>query len=224
MVFLQHDGVPSLDMLFDGPYGVYHSVYDDYEWMARIGDPGFRYHAAMSRLWGLLALRYANADLVPFDYAIYATEVTAYLESLEQLAPPDFFGGTLRPLIKKCAAWRAEGERMNAQLEAWRRGVGEGAVPPAAGARPLPAQAAAINERLMGAERALLEEKGIPGRPWFRHLIYAPLPSYEAETLPGLREALEAHDLARARDQAGRLANALDRAIAASRAGPVRMK
>jgi N-acetylated-alpha-linked acidic dipeptidase len=68
----------------------------------------------------------------------------------------------------------------------------------------------------MAQERALLDDEGIPGRPWFRHLIYAPLPSYEAETLPGLREALEAHDLERARDQAGRLGAALDRAIAAA--------
>ena len=43
MVFLQHDGVPSLDIIFDGPYGVYHSVYDDYNWMKRFGDPGFTY-------------------------------------------------------------------------------------------------------------------------------------------------------------------------------------
>ena len=74
----------------------------------------------------------------------------------------------------------------------------------------------------MAQERALLDEEGIPGRPWFRHLIYAPLPSYEAETLPGLREALEAHDLARARAQAERLADALDRAGAALEAGGVK--
>ncbi len=214
MVFLQHDGVPSLDMLFDGPYGVYHSVYDDYEWMARIGDPGFRYHAAMSRLWGLLALRYADADLLPFDYSIYATEATTYLESLEKLAPADFYAGTIRPLIEKCAAWRAEVDRMNAQLEAWRRGGGGDTSQRATTGQPLSARAvraAEINGRLMSAERALLEEEGIPGRPWFRHLIYAPLPSYEAETLPGLREALEAKDLARAREQAQRLGQAVDR-------------
>jgi N-acetylated-alpha-linked acidic dipeptidase len=69
----------------------------------------------------------------------------------------------------------------------------------------------------MAQERALLASDGIPGRPWFRHLIYAPLPSYEAETLPGLREALEARDLERAREQAARLGAAIERARDAAR-------
>jgi N-acetylated-alpha-linked acidic dipeptidase len=66
-VFFNRIGVPSIDLVFDGPYGVYHSVYDDYAWMAKAGDPGFLYHAAMARYAGVLALRYANADLYPFD-------------------------------------------------------------------------------------------------------------------------------------------------------------
>ncbi len=222
MVFFQHDGVPSLDMLFDGPYGVYHSLYDDYEWMARFGDSGFRYHAAMSRLWGLLALRYADAEVLPFDYAIYATEVTAYLESLEKIAPADFYAGAIRPLLEKCAAWRAEADRMNARLEAWRRGDASatsrdamaGSPPSSGGAE----SASQISAALMSAERALLEEDGIPGRPWFRHLIYAPLPSYDAETLPGLREALLAKDLSCAREQAARLGQAIERVAQALRA------
>jgi N-acetylated-alpha-linked acidic dipeptidase len=77
----------------------------------------------------------------------------------------------------------------------------------------------AINAALMAQERAWLDEQGIPGRPWFRHLVYAPLPSYEAETLPGLREALEARDLERARQQAQRLRAALERALAALHEG-----
>jgi N-acetylated-alpha-linked acidic dipeptidase len=65
----------------------------------------------------------------------------------------------------------------------------------------------------MQAERDLLSPAGIPDRPWFRHLIYAPLPSYEAETLPGIREAVMAGDTARARAQAEVLAAALARAV-----------
>ena len=222
MVFLQHNGVPSLDMIFDGPYGVYHSVYDDFRWMDRFGDRGFRYHAAMARLWGLLALRFANADVVPLNYSIYATEVASYLEGLERIAPEDFFATTVRPLIAKSHAWRDAAAEMNRKLEAWRAGeLAAGAAVsdcrPAAGTPPLqPAAATRINAAIMAQERALLDDEGIPGRPWFRHLIYAPLPSYEAETLPGLREALEAHALERARDQAARLGAALDRAIAAA--------
>lgn len=221
MVFLQHDGVPSLDMIFDGPYGVYHSLYDDYDWMARFGDPGFRYHAAMSRLWGLLAVRFADADVLPFDYAIYATEVTAYLQSLETIAPADFYAESIRPLIEKCAAWRTAAERINAELEGWRRGGDEapsqGATAEGASSPRRAERASRINVALMSAERALLEEHGIPGRPWFRHLLYAPLPSYDAETLPGLREALVAKDPARAREQAARLGQAIDRVAQALR-------
>ena len=68
-VFLNFLGIPVIDMSFDGPYGVYHSIYDNHQWVSRIGDPGFRYHTAMTKLWGLMALRLANADVLPFDYA-----------------------------------------------------------------------------------------------------------------------------------------------------------
>jgi len=213
MVFLQHNGVPSLDMLFDGPYGVYHSVYDNFRWMDRFGDPGFQYHAAMSQLWGLLALRFANADLLPLDYSIYAAEVVAYLEGLEKIAPADFFAVTIRPLIEKAKVWHDKAGTLRKDLEDWRRGASETVT----AVRTRPLQPAQLNDRLMAQEHALLDERGIPGRPWFRHLIYAPLPSYEAETLPGLREALEAGDMERAREQAARLAAALDRAIEAAR-------
>jgi N-acetylated-alpha-linked acidic dipeptidase len=208
MVFLQHDGVPSLDMIFDGPYGVYHSLYDDYDWMARYGDPGFRYHAAMSRLWGLLALRFANADLVPLDYSPYARELKAYLEGLKKIAPPDFAAGEIVPLQKKCRAWNEAAAHLRQTLDAWR-----------AGTLTAPLDAARVNTGTMSEERALLNEGGIPGRPWFRHVVYAPLPSYEPETLPGLREALEAKDLKRAREQAALLSQALDRAQSALQFG-----
>lgn len=204
MVFLQHIGVPSLDMLFDGPYGVYHSIYDDFAWMERFGDPGFRYHAAMSRLWGLLALRFANADLLPLDYSIYAREVGAYLEELQKIASESFFAAHIRPLVAQSHVWREAAASATTRLEGWRAGI------------PLDAaERAEMNARLMAQERAWLDDEGIPGRPWFRHLVYAPLSSYQAETLPGLREALEAKDLERAREQATKVGRALDRALRA---------
>jgi N-acetylated-alpha-linked acidic dipeptidase len=205
MVFLQHNGVPSADMIFDGPYGVYHSLYDDFDWMKRYGDPGFHYHAAMSRVWGILALRFANADLLPLDYSIYAREVAAYLEGLKKISPPDFFESDIQPLIEKSNAWREAAAKSAGELESWR---GEDAVPPQSAA----AHNSEINAQLMGEERTLLNDDGIPGRPWFRHLIYAPLPSYDAETLPGLRERLEAKDMDGAREQAKLLGEALDKA------------
>jgi N-acetylated-alpha-linked acidic dipeptidase len=206
MVFLQHNGVPSADMIFDGPYGVYHSLYDDYRWMERFGDPGFRYHAAMSRLWGLLAMRFADADVFPFDYSMYSREVIAYLQSLDKVAPADFYANKVQPLIAKALSWGQAASRLTGELE----GLRLGSLSPESRAALVTTNAA-----LMAEERALLDADGIPGRPWFRHLIYAPLPSYDAETLPGLREALQAKDLERARAQAEVLGRALDRATAA---------
>ncbi len=81
-VFFNHLGIPSTDLIFDGPYGVYHSQFDSYQWMATVGDPGFKYHAAMARYAGVLALRFANADALPFDAAAYGREIAGYAESL----------------------------------------------------------------------------------------------------------------------------------------------
>jgi N-acetylated-alpha-linked acidic dipeptidase len=214
MVFLQHNGVPSLDMIFDGPYGVYHSVYDDFDWMKRYGDPGFHYHAAMSQMWGLLALRFASADLLPFDYSVYAREVAAYLEGLKKLAPAGFFESDIRPLIEKCDAWGEAASRTTQELEGMRAEApghpsrNENSTPHPPPARP----SSEINSQLMSEERSLLNDDGLPGRPWFRHLIYAPLPSYDAETLPGLREALVAKNLEAAHEEARRLGESLDKA------------
>jgi N-acetylated-alpha-linked acidic dipeptidase len=202
-VFFNHIGVPSVDAVFDGPYGVYHSIYDTHDWMRRFGDPGFQYHAAMARLWGLMALRLANADVLPFDYAVYGRDILAYLDDVEALARSRQIDVDLGPARAAAAAL--------ARL-------------PAAG--PVPEDGgftAARNEALMQAERDLLSRDGIPRRPWFRHVVYAPLPTYEAETLPGVREAILAGDGAAASQQAAVLADALARAavrLGASAARP----
>ena len=190
-VFFNHIGVPSADLVFDGPYGVYHSLYDSHEWMTRIGDPGFRYHAAMARLWGLLALRLANADVLPLDYGAYGRDLLSYLDDVGALA-------RTRGLDAGLDRARRAAQALS------RLGVSE----PTGNATA----DAARSRALIQAERDLLSADGIPDRPWFRHLVYAPLPSYEAETLPGVREAILAGDAARAREQAERLAGALERA------------
>ncbi|HEV7502936.1 MAG TPA: M28 family metallopeptidase, partial [Vicinamibacteria bacterium] len=183
-VFFNHLGIPSADLLFDGPYGVYHSIYDNHEWMRRFGDPGFQYHAAMASLWGVAALRLANADVLPFDYGAYGRDLLVYVDEVEAMAklrqmPVDF--GSVRQEARRLAALAppsAEGT-----LDQRRR----------------------RNEALLAAERDFTRVEGLPKRPWFRHLVYAPLPSYAAETLPGVREALLDHDVARASAQAGYL-------------------
>ncbi|MGH9704759.1 MAG: M28 family metallopeptidase, partial [Candidatus Acidiferrales bacterium] len=65
-VFLNFLGIPTMGLTFTGPYGVYHSMYDDFYWMNHFADPGYKYHALISTLWGTLALRLGNADVIPY--------------------------------------------------------------------------------------------------------------------------------------------------------------
>jgi N-acetylated-alpha-linked acidic dipeptidase len=81
-VFLNFVGMPVIGLDFNGPYGVYHSMYDDFYWMNHFGDPGYRYHTLMSQLWGVLALRLANADLLPFNFASYADNIRQFVNDL----------------------------------------------------------------------------------------------------------------------------------------------
>src|SRR5207247_6020288 len=81
-VFLNFLGVPVADLTFDGPYGVYHSIYDSFTWVDRVGDPGYYYHAAMSRSWAVAALRLSECDYVPLNYTNYAREVQTYLNEV----------------------------------------------------------------------------------------------------------------------------------------------
>lgn len=190
-VFYNHLGIPSADFLFDGPYGVYHSRYDDFDWMDRIGDPGFIYHAAAARIWGALALRLANADTLPITFSHYPAEAAAYTEELKRDAATRKLQVDFAPLEQALARWRDAAHAFDAALRQ----------------RP---ETGTLNHASIQAMRALLEPSGIPERPWFRQLVYAPVLTYEAETLPGVREAIEASDPARARAQIDLLARHVD--------------
>ena len=86
-VFLNFLGVPIADLSFTGPYGVYHSIYDNHLWVEKFGDPGFARHAAMTRVWGVMALRLANADIVPLDYRATATRLREFVNEATESAP-----------------------------------------------------------------------------------------------------------------------------------------
>ena len=83
-VFLNFLGIPVADLSFDGPYGVYHSVYDNHNWVSRVGDPGFRYHAALVSLWGVATLRLANAETLPIDPEAYAIRLRDFSMELRR--------------------------------------------------------------------------------------------------------------------------------------------
>jgi N-acetylated-alpha-linked acidic dipeptidase len=203
-VFLNFLGVPVIDMSFDGPYGVYHSQYDNHQWVSRIGDPGFRYHEAMTKLWGVMALRLANADALPLDYRPYATRIGEFAADVQKrwndradrTGDP---GPAFARLHEAIAALRTAADRaFESQSAALSSGSAAGV--------------AAINRKLMQAERGLLDPAGIPGRPWYRHQIYAPKFTYAPELLPGVAEAVGSGDGVKVTEQIDRLIAALGRA------------
>ncbi len=200
-VFLNFLGVPVVDMTFDGPYGVYHSVYDNHRWMTRIGDPGFRYHRAMAQVWGVMALRLANADLLPMDYRPYAAQIGEFLEELARVDSIENPGQLLEPargaLGRFARAAATLARRMDRAL---------------ASTTPSEDELSRINDALMAGERAFLDREGIPGRPWYRHQIYAPKFTYAPEPLPAVAEAIASGDSARVQRQVAKLVAVLDRA------------
>ena len=188
-VFLNFLGVPTMGLTFVGPYGVYHSLYDDYFWMNHFGDPGYRYHALMTQLWGVLALRLANAELLPFDFESYGENIRQFVADLN-LA--NRVGGhiDLVSLQREIADFQTAGRELNGALA---RAADSGKLDAAAARR--------VNEQMMQVERGWCNADGIPGRPWFKHSLYAARYTYAHLELPGLTEAAEAGDWKRAGEQ-----------------------
>ena len=204
-VFLNHLGVPIADLSFDGPYGVYHSIYDTHNWVARIGDPGFRYHVALVQLWGVLTMRLAGADAIPLDYEPYAARIRTYAGEIQRRAAKSpARSAPFARIVEATAQLNAAAREFNARRDA-------------ALARDDREALASLNRKLRTVERAFIDADGIPGRPWYRHQIYAPKYTYAPEVLPGVAEAVDAGDAARAAAQSERLIAALRRATSALR-------
>jgi N-acetylated-alpha-linked acidic dipeptidase len=190
-VFLNFLGLPVLDMSFGGPYGVYHSQYDNWYWMTHFGDPGFRYMTTMADLWGRMALRLANAEVLPFDIPRYAGQVGRFLDELAQV--PAVAGHLDLSAAKAAQAeWQAAAGALEPVMQ---RAVAQG---DRTGRDRL-------NQALRSVEQAWLLPDGIPGRPWFRHALYAPKYTYAAMELPGVREAVDQGDWATAARELDRL-------------------
>jgi len=236
--FLQHLGIPSLDIGFDGeaPSGIYHSLYDNFDSYDRFGDPGYEYGKALAEAGGRLTLRLANARILPFEYTGMAFAVDGYLRELAGLV----------------GQARAEAERVNTALDMDLYRLADdpaGRLSPPRRTGEVPdlefAPLAAAVERLTGsakrfalarllfeqqggtlgeddtrrlnatlahAEQALAPQHGLPGRPWYRHQVYAPGydTGYAVKTLPAVREAIEAGRWQLASTEIRRLAQAVD--------------
>ncbi len=197
-VFLQHLGVPALDIGSGGPYGVYHSAFDDFAWFQKFGDPSFAYEQQMARLLGVQMLRLADADILPLDYQDYGSEIGAYVDSLKKRA-----GEALGEKAPKFDALSAAAIRLKTAGSAVAEKIKAGKA----------SNPAAVNAALREVERTLLGE-GLPQRPWFRHVIYAPgrYTGYAAVVMPAVSEAIDSGDAALTESQIAVAANAINRA------------
>ncbi len=199
--FLQHVGVPSTDLSSSGSYGVYHSAFDNFAWFKKFADPDFAYEQQMARVFGLQAVRMADADVLPYDYEEYGNEIAMYVDAARKRAEDKFGKGA------------PDFTAVNSSV----RHFEAAAVRILARQKNPPQDPARLNRALRGAERAMLSPEGLPHRPWFRHVIYAPgeYTGYAAVVIPGVNEALDKGDSERASQQLATLAAAIERAAKA---------
>ena len=238
--FLQHAGVASLNIGFGGldDDGIYHSVYDDFYHFTHFSDSNFLYGRALAQTAGTAVLRFADADLLPYEFTNLADTVQTYIKELQNLlkqsqdriretnreiedgvyaavndprrpmqppkieeVPPAI---NFAPLENASSALTKAAERYRKAVEAAR---------PRLATSPAVAQ---VNARLIQSERQLTDPAGLPRRPWYRHLLYAPgfYTGYAVKTMPGVREGIEEKHYAEAEAEAVRIAKALDRETA----------
>ena len=230
--FLQHLGIASLNIGFGGENeeaGVYHSIYDSFHHMTTFDDPGLKYGAALSQVIGRLVLRIADADTVPARYGDFADTVASYLAEVKKLAEDRRVEDRLRERLTADGAFRLASDplkpvgapapelrtpfvelaaledavaRLQEAATAYDRAYGD------KGAGLDPTRRIKLNSQLRDIDQLLLDTRGLPGRPWYRNLVYAPgrFTGYGAKTLPGVREAIEERRFADANEMAKRTA------------------
>ncbi|HEX5883989.1 MAG TPA: M28 family metallopeptidase [Pyrinomonadaceae bacterium] len=201
--FLQHLGIASTDMGFGGSYGVYHSAYDSFHWMDQFGDPGFRYHVAAAQVWGTLAMRLADADGLSFDYTDYAGQVREYFSEALRLARIRNLAGSLndKAMTEALDDFAKEAERVEQNRQDAIRSSDR-------------SKLAKINDALVQAERQFIDPRGLRGRAWYKHQIYAPgfYTGYAAQPLTDFSQALDDRNSAVAKESLERIVEAIKRA------------
>lgn len=213
--FLQFLGISSMNLGFggEGQGGEYHSIYDSYDHFVRFSDPGFQYEIALAETAGRAMMRMANADILPFDVdsfyktvADYVTEIKALLdnsrtetEQENKMIQDKLFDiakdptkNYQPPKMKDTVPYLNFSDLENAMLKL--KDTVEKFQKQYDSAIQLPVDKQnELNEILYKLERSLLNENGLPKRPWYKHQIYAPgyYTGYGVKTLPGIREAIE---------------------------------
>jgi N-acetylated-alpha-linked acidic dipeptidase len=182
--FYNHLGIPILEWGFGGRSGVYHSQYDDWFYMTKFGDPGFRYHATAAKVSAATILRLANADVLPFDYAEFARTMKRYLPPIDKAIATRAWPASTQAIVTALDQMEAAATSFAAARD---RSL----------AQPMSAATAQrVNASLMRVERALTRPAGLRTRPWFRGLIYAADEDngYANMPLPSINEAIRSGD------------------------------
>jgi N-acetylated-alpha-linked acidic dipeptidase len=236
--FIDHLGIASLNIGFDGEDngGVYHSVYDDFYWYTHFSDTDFVYGRALAQTAGTMLMRFADAEVLPYDFAGFADTMHRYVTEVKKLlsdkqeeirdrnaaieqhlydaasdprhpllappkqAVPPFLN--FAPLDNALATLDTSARRYSKAINAF------ASKHDGANGKSL----TALNARLIQTERRLTSSDGLPRRPWYKHLIYAPgfYTGYGAKTLPGIREGIEERRYEEAEGEIRRAAQALN--------------
>ena len=203
--FYHHLGIPAGGIGFDGPDGIYHSMYDSYDWMTRFGDPGYKAHRAGAQLVAVILGRLANADLLPLDYAAFGTEMDGLVSQLDSgIAKKQWTQSVSTQPLKDAL------DRFTAVARAF------GTARDNAGAVDS-GRAQRVNQALMLVERRLTRPEGLVSRPWFKSLQFAADidNGYATMAFPTVNEAIRYADAAAANKELADLVNRVDQARAA---------
>ena len=203
--FFQHVGVPSTDIGSDGPYGVYHSVFDNYNWFIKNVEHGFELEQQQARVFGVEILHMADSDVLPYDYRTYGKDVLSYIAAAQKRAIAAKIEANFGEVSAAAERFSAAGNAVFVHQTSL--------LTPGQGKTAGRAEYAKLNEALRAAETALLNEAGLPHRPWYKHTIADPgeFTGYAAVVIPGVNEAIDANDAARMQEQLNVLAAALNR-------------
>jgi N-acetylated-alpha-linked acidic dipeptidase len=221
--FLQHLGVPTLDLAFGGEDGggEYHSIYDSFDDFRRFKDPNFAYGVVLSETAGHAVLRMADADLLPFDFRNlyttldkYATELTELTDNMREktvmenklIKANDFVLAAdptkpETPPVAKAEVPKLDFTQLKTALDSLKKSADKLAATWTS-ASLTTADHDKLNQELFHAEQQLLGD-GLPRRPWYRHVIFAPgfYTGYGVKTMPGIREAIEQRNWTEAQQQ-----------------------
>ena len=232
--FLQHAGIAALNLGYGGETGggIYHSIYDDFYWYTHFDDTSFVYGRALSQTVGTAVLRLADAEVLPYEFTDLAETVHKYSTELHDLWTKEtdearernreleegVFTATADPRVTSVppppeslpphinfAPLDNGADVLTRSASRYEKALAD------AGAAIAKPEAAGVNQLLLRSERALTSPFGLPGRPWFRHLLYAPgrYTGYGVKTVPGVREGIEQHQWKEAENQVAQVGAAL---------------